>query len=64
MTWTGRNRGCINLHGHVHTRPNDGGYDANLKYWDNQLDVGVDARDYKPVSLEEVLNILENKKEP
>lgn len=62
MTWSGRDRGCINLHGHVHSRPNDRGYDANLRYWDNQLDVGVDARDYRPVSLEEVLNILENKK--
>jgi calcineurin-like phosphoesterase family protein len=45
-TWNGQHRGSINLHGHSHGRL------APLK---KQRDVGVDANEYRPVSLAEVL---------
>lgn len=45
-SWNGQHRRSINLHGHSHGR---------LKPVLRQFDVGVDARDYRPVALEELL---------
>lgn len=45
-TWNGAHRGSINLHGHSHGR---------LKPIPRQFDVGVDCRDFAPVSLEEIV---------
>jgi calcineurin-like phosphoesterase family protein len=45
-SWNGMHRGALNLHGHSHGR---------LKALKRQFDVGVDARDYRPVRLEELL---------
>jgi calcineurin-like phosphoesterase family protein len=41
-TWNGMHRGRLNLHGHSHGR---------LKPMPRQYDVGVDVRDFRPVSL-------------
>ncbi len=41
-TWPGLAKGALNLHGHSHGR---------LKPMPGQFDVGVDARDFKPVEL-------------
>jgi calcineurin-like phosphoesterase family protein len=45
-TWNGQHRGSINLHGHSH---------GKLKPLLRQFDVGVDARDYRPVTLDQLL---------
>lgn len=45
-SWNGQHRGAINLHGHSHGR---------LKATPRQFDVGVDARGFAPVTLEELL---------
>lgn len=58
MTWTGINKGYINLHGHVHLGPNCTGFDKNLPYHKNQYDVGVDNNKYEPISVKNVLNVL------
>ena len=45
-SWNGQHRRSINLHGHSHGR---------LKPMLRQFDVGVDARDFRPVTLAELL---------
>lgn len=45
-TWNGQSRRAVNLHGHSHGR---------LKPLPRQYDVGVDARNWRPVSLPELL---------
>jgi calcineurin-like phosphoesterase family protein len=45
-TWNGMGRGRLNLHGHSHGR---------LRPVPRQYDVGVDARDFRPVTLGEIL---------
>jgi len=45
-TWKNMGRGWIDLHGHSH---------GKLKPQTRQYDVGVDAWNYRPVSLETVL---------
>ncbi len=42
-SWNGMSRGAINLHGHSHGR---------LAPMTRQFDVGVDARGFRPVTLE------------
>lgn len=58
MTWSHRDRGAINLFGHIHSgwlRSCDD-YDQNLPLWKGQqLDVGVDNQNFTPVSFEDVL---------
>lgn len=54
-TWQGRNRGTINLHGHIHSMPRGGtGYDKDLLL-PQHYDVGVDYNNYKPVSISEII---------
>ena len=45
-SWNGQHRRAVNLHGHSHGR---------LQPLARQFDVGVDARDYQPVTLSELL---------
>jgi calcineurin-like phosphoesterase family protein len=45
-TWNGQRRGAVNLHGHSHGR---------LAPLPRQFDVGVDARDFRPVTLSQLL---------
>jgi calcineurin-like phosphoesterase family protein len=44
--WNGSSRGAVDLHGHSHGR---------LAPWPRQIDVGVDAWDYRPVPVEDIL---------
>ena len=44
-SWNGQGRRALNLHGHSHGR---------LKPMLRQYDVGVDARDFRPVTLAEI----------
>lgn len=55
-TWNGMRRGALMLYGHSHnTLP---GFRTN---WESAtLDVGVDAWEYRPVSLEEILEKIEH----
>jgi calcineurin-like phosphoesterase family protein len=46
-TWNGMHRGALNLHGHSHGR---------LKPLARQFDVGVDAREFRPVLVPELLS--------
>lgn len=46
-TWNGQHRGALDLHGHSHGR---------LKALPRQYDVGVDARDWRPVTLAELVD--------
>ena len=58
MTWNGMYRGAIQLHGHIHSEGpsyNERNRDAHLL----RYDVGVDANDYRPVSLDEVLRFFD-----
>jgi calcineurin-like phosphoesterase family protein len=61
MTWAHREKGAINLFGHIHSNqynPRDG-IDQDLPLWKGQqLDVGVDNQNYTPVSFEDVLSQL------
>ena len=45
-TWNGMGRGALNLHGHSHNK---------LTPMPKQYDVGVDAQDFRPVTLPEIL---------
>ena len=45
-SWNRQHKGAINLHGHSH---------GKLKPMPRQFDVGVDARRYRPVTLEQIL---------
>lgn len=46
-SWNGQHRRSINLHGHSH---------GKLKPLTRQFDVGVDARGFRPVALDELLH--------
>lgn len=43
-TWNGMSKGVLNLHGHSHGR---------LKPLPRQTDVGVDAQDFRPISVQQ-----------
>jgi calcineurin-like phosphoesterase family protein len=45
-SWNGMHKGAVNLHGHSHGR---------LKPLLRQFDVGVDARDFRPVRLSDLI---------
>lgn len=69
-TWPHRERGSVNLFGHIHSGPrvNPENSDADITLWKGmQYDVGVDNNDYTPISLAQVFvklsEQLESKKE-
>jgi len=45
-SWRGSNGGSINLHGHEH---------GTMTPFANQVDVGVDAWDFRPVAIEQII---------
>ena len=47
--WHKSQKGSIHLHGHCHGN-------KGLNFKENAYEVGVDARNYEPVTLEEILN--------
>lgn len=60
LTWPHIDNGVINLFGHIHSGPNSdpNGVDQNLNLHPHQMDVGVDAWDYKPISLDFINSVL------
>lgn len=60
MTWAHRDKGAINLFGHIHSGKRcENEYDQDLPLWKGQqLDVGVDNQEYTPVAFEDVLKQL------
>jgi calcineurin-like phosphoesterase family protein len=54
-TWNRMGKGALNLHGHSHGR---------LKPQTRQYDVGVDAWEYRPVTLETILGTRRRRKAP
>ena len=56
MTWAHRDKGAINLFGHIHSGPGcQNTFDQDLPlYAGQQYDVGCDNNNYTPISLEEV----------
>lgn len=53
LSWNGRDRGSIMCHGHIHSdkRSNETNQWQRIR----RYDVGVDANDYKPVSVSEII---------
>ena len=64
MTWAHRDKGAINLFGHIHSGPRSlADYDQDLPLWiGQQLDVGVDNQEYTPISFEDLLFKLEEQR--
>lgn len=62
LTWAGRNRGAINLFGHIHSQEGKTeGFDQDLNLYPNQhYDVGVDLNNYKPIAYTFINNKLNN----
>ena len=57
LSWNGKARGAIMLHGHIHSR----GDRTNARNRDRPIlryDVGLDANDYKPVSRDQILGFF------
>jgi len=50
--WYGSHRGTIHLHGHSHGK-------IGKSFKTNAYDVGVDVRNFEPVTLEEIINYQE-----
>ena len=50
ITWRPENHGQPLLHGHIHGKKN---------LHENMIDVGVDANNYMPISLEEIVRLVE-----
>ena len=60
MTWPHRERGAYQFFGHIHSKPGKtDGVDQDLPLHWNQLDVGCDFWDYKPVSLTKLESIIQ-----
>lgn len=57
LSWNGKWRGAIHLHGHIHTRGSSYN-ERNRSRGVLRYDVGVDANGYAPVSRDEVLEFF------
>lgn len=56
--WAGQRGGSVQLHGHIHSKGSR--YNTNnfeRKKW--QYDVGVDANNYSPVNIEQIIDLIE-----
>lgn len=56
LEWNGYNRGSIHLHGHQHNH-----HDYNVNQVDariNRYDVGVDANNFTPVSIDKIIKFF------
>lgn len=53
MDWPSLGHGSIHLHGHIHSTPNYNELNREMRLL--RYDVGVDANNYAPVSLDEIL---------
>ena len=58
LSWPKSGHGSIHLHGHIHSRGNA----YNIQMCSEKIyryDVGIDANDYQPVSLQELISFME-----
>jgi calcineurin-like phosphoesterase family protein len=54
-SWDGMNTGVVHLHGHVHLP-------SHLRVAEGRaMDVGVDGNGLEPISLEEILTLMDNR---
>lgn len=61
MEWPRSRHGSVHFHGHIHSRGSD--YNKRMKQEGiRRYDVGVDANEYRPVSLDEILEFMEMEK--
>lgn len=60
MTWAHREKGAINLFGHIHSGPDvDNTTDFDLPLWKGfQYDVGVDNNEYFPIEIRDIFKKL------
>lgn len=56
--WEDMDRGSIHLHGHCHGNINN--CEINTKY--RRMDVGMDWKEFRPYSIEEILEIMKERK--
>ena len=56
ISWHGREQGAIMLHGHIHSKRRSN--EINQCQQVHRFDVGVDANDYKPVSIDDILKFF------
>ena len=61
LSWNGKDRGSIMCHGHIHSNKRSN----ETNQWQGILryDVGVDANDYEPVSIEEIIKYFYSSKQ-
>lgn len=58
LSWPKSRYGSIHLHGHIHSRGSE--YNLQIKTEGiRRYDVGVEANNYLPVSLKEILSFME-----
>lgn len=57
MDWSGLGHGSIHLHGHIHATKEYNEWNRSLRLL--RYDVGVDANEYAPVSIDEILRFFE-----
>lgn len=62
VEWPKSRHGSVHLHGHQHNKSD---YNERMrKEGIKRYDVGVDANDFKPVSINEILNFIYKNNEP
>ncbi len=61
LTWNHAGRGSIHLHGHIHSTPEYN--NENIRNGILRFDVGVDAHNYSPVSIETVIHMADRARE-
>lgn len=68
LCWEGSDKGVYMLSGHIHSSNirKEGCQNGDIELWETMAgrlcwDVGVDNNDYKPISVEEVLEKIKNK---
>lgn len=54
-SWDGLSKGTIHLHGHVHLPPHQRIGEGRV------MDVGVDGNNYYPISINEIINIMDKR---
>lgn len=58
LEWPRSRHGSVHFHGHIHSRGS--AYNQQMKSEGiRRYDVGVDANNYKPISLDEILSFME-----
>jgi len=62
LTWSGRNRGSVNIYGHIHSGPKSTASEGGLPFSSLQYDMGVDNNNYFPIGFREILKKINHPK--